>query len=131
MTERVAVQLPGDPEYVGLARVIAAEVAAQAGLDHETIDELRIVVSEACTYLIRRQTPEPQGYTMELGPGGGGVVVTVEDRLAHSGAGQPLAEEESLGLDLMRGLTDEFAIASSKDGVTRIRFARRAAGGRP
>lgn len=131
MADRVTVQLPGDPEYVGLARVITAEVAAQAGLDHETIDELRIVVSEACTYLIRRQAPEPHGYTMELGPSGGGVVVTVEDRLAHSGAGQPLAEEENLGLDLMRGLTDEFAIASRKDGVTRIRFARRAAGGRP
>lgn len=131
MTERVTVKLPGDPEYVGLARVIAAEVAAQSGLDHETIDELKIVVSEACTYLIRRQAAESSGYTLELGPREDGMVVTVEDRLAHSGAGEPLAEEEHLGLDLMRGLTDEFAIASSKDGVTRIRFARRPDGGRP
>lgn len=131
MAERVTVKLPGDPEYVGLARVIAAEVAAQSGLDHETIDELKIVVSEACTYLIRREAPESSGYTMELGPDEGGMIVTVEDRLAQSGATEPLAEEENLGLDLMRGLTDEFAIASSKDGVTRIRFARRPAGGRP
>jgi serine/threonine-protein kinase RsbW len=131
MSERVTVKLPGDPEYVGLARVIAAEVAARSGLDHEEIDELRIVVSEACTYLIRRQSAQSPGYTMELGASDDGMVVTVEDHLAPSGAGQPLAEEENLGLDLMRGLTDEFAIASSKDGGTRIRFARRPAGGRP
>lgn len=131
MSEHVTVKLPGDPEYVGLARVIAAEVAAQSGLDHEAIDELRIVVSEACTYLIRRQAPAPHGYTMELGSGEDGMVVTVEDRLAHSGVAEPLAEEENLGLDLMRGLTDEFSIASSKDGMTRICFARRSAGGRP
>ena len=131
MSERVTVKLPGDPEYVGLARVIAAEVAAHAGLDHEAIDELKIVVSEACTYLIRRQIPESSGYTMEMGSGEEGMVVTVEDRLAHPGAKEPLAEDENFGLDLMRGLTDEFAIASSKDGHTRIRFARRPDGGRP
>jgi len=49
----VELEIPARPEYVGIARMAVGALAGiRPGLAYERIDDLRIVVSEACTSAI-------------------------------------------------------------------------------
>ncbi|HLJ08445.1 MAG TPA: ATP-binding protein [Acidimicrobiia bacterium] len=49
----VELEIPARPEYVGIARMAVGALAGiRPGLPYERIDDLRIVVSEACTSAI-------------------------------------------------------------------------------
>lgn len=53
MTEVVELEIPALPEFVGIARMaVAALASVRPGLEYERVDDLRIVVSEACTSAI-------------------------------------------------------------------------------
>jgi serine/threonine-protein kinase RsbW len=53
MDRIVELEIPARPEYVGIARMAVAALAGiRPGLAYERIDDLRIVVSEACTSAI-------------------------------------------------------------------------------
>jgi anti-sigma regulatory factor (Ser/Thr protein kinase) len=45
----VEIQIPPRPEYVGVLRLALGSLARGAGMDEESIDDLRIAISEACT----------------------------------------------------------------------------------
>ena len=45
----VELEIPSRPEYVAVVRLAVASLARQAGMEEETVDELRIALSEACT----------------------------------------------------------------------------------
>lgn len=45
----IQLDIPARPGYVGVVRLAIASLARQEGLDEEKVDELKIVVSEACT----------------------------------------------------------------------------------
>ena len=53
MDRVVELRIPARPEFVGIARMaVAALAGVRPGLAYERIDDLRIVVSEACTSAI-------------------------------------------------------------------------------
>src|SRR5688500_3599161 len=45
----VEIQIPPSPEYVGVVRLALGSLARSSGMDEESIDDLRIAISEACT----------------------------------------------------------------------------------
>jgi serine/threonine-protein kinase RsbW len=45
----VEIQIPPLPEYVGVVRLALGSLARTAGMDEDSIDDLRIAISEACT----------------------------------------------------------------------------------
>ena len=47
-TSQIQLIVPGEPEFLGLVRLASAGVAHRLGLDHETSDDLKLVVTEAC-----------------------------------------------------------------------------------
>jgi serine/threonine-protein kinase RsbW len=53
MDQVVELEIPARPEFVGVARMaISALAGIRPGLAYERVDDLRIVVSEACTSAI-------------------------------------------------------------------------------
>jgi hypothetical protein len=50
--EVVELVLPGTTSVIRLARLLASGVAAQAGLDVDAVDDVRIGVDELCTSLL-------------------------------------------------------------------------------
>ncbi|MGH2577774.1 MAG: anti-sigma B factor RsbW, partial [Actinomycetota bacterium] len=53
MTQVIELEIPAQPEFVGIARMaVAALAGVRPGLEYERVDDLRIVVSEACTSAI-------------------------------------------------------------------------------
>lgn len=46
--EQIRLQIPSAPEHVVTARLVVGAVARQFGIEEETIEDLRVAVSEAC-----------------------------------------------------------------------------------
>jgi anti-sigma regulatory factor (Ser/Thr protein kinase) len=64
MDRVVELEIPARPEFVGIARMAVGALAGiRPGLAYERIDDLRIVVSEACTSAIEVQE---RGGTLRL-----------------------------------------------------------------
>jgi anti-sigma regulatory factor (Ser/Thr protein kinase) len=59
MTAEVEIQIPPRPEYVGVLRLALGSLARGAGMDEESIDDLRIAISEACTTAVIANEDEP------------------------------------------------------------------------
>ncbi|HEX9696116.1 MAG TPA: ATP-binding protein [Actinomycetota bacterium] len=51
--DRFVIEVPGEPEAVGTARLFATSVARVTGIDDETVEDVRLAVSEAVTERIR------------------------------------------------------------------------------
>jgi serine/threonine-protein kinase RsbW len=113
----VELEIPARPEFVGIARMAVGALAGiRPGLAYERIDDLRIVVSEACTSAIEMM---PQGGSLHLrcidGP------KTLEVRIDAPGApfegalpaGDPEPEEDNFRISLIRALVDDAELRSS------------------
>ncbi len=137
-TETVELQIPCNPKYIAVARLVAAGVGARSGLSVDDIDDLKVAVSEACTNVIDHAFPDPEKTTqstaisLRFTPREKGLQVEVEDY----GVGfdpddlpKPDLDELSvnggLGLYLISQLTDEVDIQSAPDSGTKVIMIKR------
>ena len=138
----VRLEIPAVPGYLALVRMVVAGTArAELLLDDERVDDLRVIVSEACTNAIEAVAArvEDEGLSewppieveVRLSTSRVEVVVTDEGRgfdpdslVALPAATDPsrLAVERGLGIPLIRALADEAEIDSGPKG-TRVRAA--------
>ena len=51
--EATELRIPADPQYIVVAKRVAAGMASVAGLGLEALDELNIAIAEACEHTIR------------------------------------------------------------------------------
>ena len=133
--ERVEISIPVRPEFVSVARLTAATVAARQGFTYDEIEDLKIAVGEACTALIvaRPDSTQPLTTAFVLGPGS--IEVLVSARVpapawatdgAASAAGDAPIDESRLGMFLMQCLVDEVeAHHDAASGVTQLRLLKR------
>ena len=107
----VELEIPARPEFVGIARMAVGALAGiRPGLAYERIDDLRIVVSEACTSAMEVLGPEGILHVRCVdGP------KTLEVRIEAPGAafesafpaGEPGPEVDSFRISLIRALVDD------------------------
>jgi len=119
MDRVVELEIPARPEFVGIARMAVGALAGiRPGLAYERIDDLRIVVSEACTSAIE-------------GLGDGGVLrlrcvdgpKSLEVRIQAPGSAfesafpinEPEPEADNFRISLIRALVDDADLRSSGD----------------
>jgi anti-sigma regulatory factor (Ser/Thr protein kinase) len=119
MDRVVELEIPARPEFVGVARMAVGALAGiRPGLAYERIDDLRIVVSEACTSAIEmlaHQPPPADGRPAGLrlrcidGP------KTLEIRIEAPGSAfdsafptsEPEADVDTFRISLIRALVDD------------------------
>ena len=138
----VELRLPNCPEYVVIARLTVAGVASRMAFDVETIEDMKIAVSEACTNAIEHGCPDgaPAVITLcyEIHPNE--LVITIQDpgrdfvpptpKPTPPGGGRQggtqtlLLNERGFGMLLIESLMDEFTISSREDG-TQVRMVKR------
>jgi anti-sigma regulatory factor (Ser/Thr protein kinase) len=53
-TADVRLDLPADPQSVGVVRAVVASVASRLALSYDSVDDLRIAAAEACSFLLTR-----------------------------------------------------------------------------
>jgi anti-sigma regulatory factor (Ser/Thr protein kinase) len=114
--------LPADPESVGLARAAVAAMARGLGMQEPALGDLRTIVSEACTNVVRHAYPEGGGnFDVEAVADGDALTIVVRD----FGRGiQPQFRNEQpslrLGLGLISSLSSHFEISGGQGGGTEV-----------
>jgi anti-sigma regulatory factor (Ser/Thr protein kinase) len=126
MERVVELEIPARPEFVGIARMAVGALAGiRPGLAYERIDDLRIVVSEACTSAIEMLAHQP-------GAGGGAAAgglrvrcidgpKSLEVRIEAPGSpfdstfltSDPEPDVDSFRISLIRALVDDAELRSS------------------
>lgn len=126
MDRVVELEIPARPEFVGIARMAVGALAGiRPGLAYERIDDLRIVVSEACTSAIEMLSHEPGAAG---GTASAGLRVrcidgpkTLEVRIEAPGSAfesvlptsEPAPDVDSFRISLIRALVDDAELRSS------------------
>ena len=129
--DAVEIRIPPSTEYVAMVRNFVTEVVArQAGADPQRLEDLRIAVSEAVTNAVAahaaRRIDTPIRICCVRGPGQ--VEIGVYDRGGGFDPGRVpeppdptnpvrLSTEKGMGLWLMRIMSDDHSIATSRRGT--------------
>ena len=134
----VSLTMPAEPRWLALSRLVLAGICRLGPVDDETLADLKLAVTEACSNSVRHA----------YGENGGGGLVNVSYRLSpdalaveieDAGRGfrfdQPVPKlgpqpddelrEDEMGLAIIHALVDEVEIGAGPDGHgTRITFTK-------
>jgi serine/threonine-protein kinase RsbW len=127
----IRLTIPAKPEYITLCRLALTGLSRVRELSQETLGDLKLAITEACSNAVRHAYPQ-----------GGGVVEILYDlrpdrlviEVADDGEGfEPVAERENgddlseggLGIAIIRSIADELEIDSQSNGRgSRLRFVK-------
>jgi anti-sigma regulatory factor (Ser/Thr protein kinase) len=114
---------PAVPRAVPLARRALADVAAAAGAGGERLEEIRLAVSEALTNAVVHayRGDEPGNFHVTAAVAAGELWVLVSD----DGRGLHAWNDSrglGIGLSLISGLSDDFAIVTRATGGTEVQM---------
>lgn len=118
----ISLVIPGRPEYVGLCRLVAGVVGVRESLDEETVADLKLAVTEACTcYLwgpdgsppprdeVETVTP-PRSLRVDFNvmPESWEITISDPDHKHHMSSypGCDPSSERGLGLTIIKALVD-------------------------
>ena len=127
----VRLTIPAKPEYITLGRLALTGISRLRPLDEETLGDLKLALTEACSNSVRHAYANGEG-TVEIR------YALHADRLeievADNGEGfDPSAEREEgdelaeggLGIAIIRSIADELEIGTGEGGKgSRLRFAK-------
>jgi hypothetical protein len=113
--------LPAERGSVRLARILAAGVAADAGLSIDDTEDLRIAVSELMALLVEGLDDPALAVDVEFSQGAGEVIV---EGARPAVAGHPDAEVDDLALEILRVVVDDHTFAADESG-RRFRLVKR------
>ncbi|HYT51534.1 MAG TPA: ATP-binding protein [Gaiellaceae bacterium] len=128
----VRLTIPAKAEYITLGRLALTAIARVRPLSEETLSDLKLALTEACTNSVRHAYREGRAGTVEI-------VYQIEpDRLvvevADDGRGFEPADlggrgngdlsEGGLGIAIIRAVADEVEIDERESGGSRLRFVK-------
>ncbi len=128
----VRLTIPAKPEYITLGRLTLTALAGVRPVSDETLHDLKLALTEACTNSVQHAYEEGREGTVEilyeLEPDR--LAVEVADQgpgfelLEQAGDGDEELSESGLGIAIIRALADEVEIGPRDDGGSRLRFVK-------
>ena len=129
----VRLTIPAKAEYISLCRLALTGLAQLRPLSPETLGDLKLALTEACSNSVRHAYVEGGTGTVEI------LYRLLEDRIVvevvddgkgfdPTRAGEPDSElaEGGLGIAIIRALSDEFELENGGAGTgSRLRFMKR------
>lgn len=113
--ETVRLRVPAAAEFVRLVRLAATALAARAGFDYDEVEDVRIVVGEACsTVLASHDDGDLLVCALSSGPGG----LTIHTALEP---GRPLGPVDHVAQAIFDSLGDRVDVAPTSITVTKRR----------
>jgi serine/threonine-protein kinase RsbW len=127
----VRLSIPAKAEYITLGRLALTAIARVRPLSDETLSDLKLALTEACTNSVRHAYREGGGtveIVYQLEPDR--LVVEVADdgkgfdpqEFQESGNGE--LGEGGLGIAIIRAVADEVEIGERESGGSRLRFVK-------
>jgi serine/threonine-protein kinase RsbW len=129
--QSVRLRIPAKPEYITLVRLALSGLSRLRPLDEETLGDLKLAVTEACSNSVRHGYGGGEGtvqVSYELQPDR--LVVEVEDDGPGFDADSPRdaagdLTEGGLGIAIIRSVADEFEAGErAEGGGSRLRFVK-------
>lgn len=126
----VELEIPAQPEFVGLVRLFVSSLAtSRRELADDRVDDLKLAVSEACTNAIDAHGDAADRVVVRWSESDDRLEIAVDDRgpgfdpdalPAHPPVTDPerLNFERGLGIPLIRSLVDEVSFVTSTKGTT-------------
>jgi anti-sigma regulatory factor (Ser/Thr protein kinase) len=134
-TATVHLAFPPEPRLLGTVRLVVGIVARKAGMDDESIEDLKVAVSEACAVAVAdlNRAARPDPIELDLHETDDRLTIVVRDRapstsrLAAVAAidGEVDLDDRQLGLALVGALVDDLRIADLEGGGSRTSFSLR------
>jgi serine/threonine-protein kinase RsbW len=131
----IRLTIPARPEYISLCRLALSGLARVRTLEDETLADLKLALTEACSNSVRHAYPEgeglveilydlrPERLVIEVSDNGEGF-----DHLPREPVDAEELSEGGLGIAIIQAIADEFEILSRADGSgSRLRFAKKLA----
>ncbi len=128
----VRLTIPARPEYITLGRLALTAIAGVHPLTEETLHDLKLALTEACTNSVKHAYEDggegtvdilyelqPDLLAVEVGDAGAGFELSDSD-----GNGDDELSEGGLGIEIIRAVTDEVEIAEREGGGSRLRFVK-------
>ena len=132
-TRAVRLTIPAKAEYITLGRLALTALARLHDLPEETLGDLKLALTEACTNSVRHAYGDREGAVeilYELHDDR--LVIEVRDEgpgftppEADGAAEEDELAEGGLGIAIIRALSDEFSLADGEGGGSRLRFVKR------
>jgi len=129
----VRLTIPARAEYIPLGRLALTAIAGVRPLSDETLHDLKLALTEACTNSVKHAYGEDGGsidivyellsdrLAVEVGDAGAGFE---PNGARGDGAAEDELEEGGLGIEIIRALTDEVEIAKREGGGSKLRFVK-------
>ena len=129
----IRLTIPARAEYITLGRLALTGIAGLRPVSDETLHDLKLALTEACTNSVKHAYGEDGGsvdivyellsdrLAVEVGDAGSGFE---PGGALGDGAGDEDLEEGGLGIAIIRALTDEVEIAEREGGGSRLRFVK-------
>jgi serine/threonine-protein kinase RsbW len=128
----VRLTIPAKPEYITLGRLALTAIAGVRPLSDETLHDLKLALTEACTNSVKHAYGEKGAGSVDI------VYELLADRLEvevgdagsgfdpgiGQGDGEDELEEGGLGIAIIRAVTDEVEIGEREGGGSRLRFVK-------
>jgi serine/threonine-protein kinase RsbW len=127
----VRLTIPARPEYITLGRLALTAIAGVRPVSDETLYDLKLALTEACTNSVRHAYEsgregnveivyelQPDRLVIEVGDEGAGFE-PLDDSNGHDEL-----EEGGLGIEIIRALADEVEIGRREQGGSRLRFVK-------
>jgi serine/threonine-protein kinase RsbW len=123
--------IPAKPEYITLCRLALTGLARVRELSQETLGDLKLAITEACSNSVRHAYPQGGGVVeilYDLRPDRL-VIEVVDDGEGFEPAGERDDSDElsegGLGIAIIRSIADELEIDSQGNGRgSRLRFVK-------
>jgi serine/threonine-protein kinase RsbW len=126
----VALSIPAKAEYLVLCRLALSGMAHVRHVEPETLADLKVALTEACSNSIRHAYEEGRAGVVDVRYEFNGDKLSVEVMDEGGGfaagggnGGERELDEGGLGIEIIRALTDELAIESDARG-SRLRFIK-------
>jgi serine/threonine-protein kinase RsbW len=126
-TSTVLLRFPALPEYLMFSRLVLTGLARAVEIDVETLADLKVAVSEACSYAIRSGGEGNGSIAVRYELREAEVAVDVEAKLEGASASQDPESmaDGDLGLAIIRALVDQLDVELAANGqVARIAFSK-------
>ncbi len=119
----VIITVPAKADHLGSVRSFVGSVAGQLRLSVDDIDDVRLAIDEAFSYLLNLSS-SASAVTVSFLPTRQELIVTVAIDAA-SASWPPAATEETLAWKVISGLVDRVALERSSDGRPAIVIVKR------
>jgi serine/threonine-protein kinase RsbW len=136
MSDTLTLSVPGKAEYVSTVRLAVSSVAAKSGFDVETIEDIKVAVSEACSNILcHSKIREEYLYRVECTLHDNKLEITVMDdgvgfdaeRFSANVYEEPDPEclhVGGLGIYIIKALMDEVRVESQDGAGAVIRMTK-------